>query len=179
MKDLLTPKSVTIHRKVEPVPDLPIVRTSGDSIQRLYKLYAACQCLEELEAVEEKRVRAIPNGWRDLRLCITTLNKLARKMKFTMPPEKRSTIDRMAPRMRFRTWCGQDAIKTAPDEVVVAEKDLDVLVEYAWNECSMCVEQRCGQCPLGKAFDSVLGYDRNGGSWAAIDPNNVCGGMEK
>lgn len=162
MREMLKPKPAS------PVPDLPIVRANGDSIQRLYRLYAACQCLEELEEKEEKRIKVIPNGWRDLRLCTTLLRKLSQSMKYTMQPEKRASVDHMAPRMRFRTWCGHEAVKTAPEEVVLAEKELDVLMEYAWKECSLCLEQRCGQCRLGKVFDSVLDNDRNTGSWALI-----------
>lgn len=175
VRDILKPKTTP----AEPIPDLPIVRANNDGIQRLYRLYAACQCLEELETKEETRVKAIPNGWRDLRLCISVLRKLSRNMKYTMPPEKRASIDRMAPRMCFRTWCGTEAIRTAPDEVVVASKELDVLMEYAWNECSTCLEQRCSQCKLGKTFDRVLDYDRDGGSWAAIDPNSMMRGESK
>lgn len=173
---LQIPKVREILKKKKPAapaPDLPIVRANSDSIKRIYNLYAACQCLEELEAKEEKRIRAIPNGWRDLRMCTAVLRKLSNNMKYTMQPEKRTSVDHMAPRMYFRTWCGHEPVKTTPDEVVLLEKELDVLVEYAWNECSMCVEQQCSQCPLGKTFDSVLGYDRNGGSWAAIDPNDL------
>ena len=174
MREMLKPRT-----PAAPAPELPIVRVNSDSIQRLYSLFAAAQCLGELEATEEKRIRVIPGGWRDLRLCHTLLDKLAKNMKYTMPPEKRARVDSMAPRMRFRTWCGHEAIKTTPEEVVVAEKELDVLVEYAWNECSMCIEQRCSQCRLGKVFDGVMDYDRNGDSWADIDPRKVKGGTEK
>lgn len=163
MRELIKPKPA------ETVPDLPIVRVNGDGINRLFGLYAVCQHLDRLEAEEEKRIRAIPNGWRDLRLCRTLLHKLAKNMRYTMPPEKRGSIDRMASRMRFRVWCGHEPIKTTPDEVVLAEKELDVLVKYARNECKLCIEQKCNQCPLGKTFDSVLDYDRNGISWASIN----------
>lgn len=147
---------------------LPVIRANSETINRLYSVYAAAQTLGEIEATEEKRVRAIPNGWRDLRLCHTLLDRLAKDMKSTLPPEKVASVNRMAPRMHFRVWCGREAVKTTPDEVVLAEKDLNALVTYARKECSMCVEQRCGQCPLGKALDHVLTYDRNGGSWANI-----------
>lgn len=148
----------------------PIVRANGKDIDLIFGLHAAGQELQRAGVEMEKRIRAIPNGWRDLRLIQAKLDKLLDGIHLTVQPEKRLTMQRMAPRMKFRVWCGHEAIRTAPNEVVLTKEEMAVLMTYAWNECSMCVEQRCDRCPLGKTFDSILHYDRDGGSWANIDP---------
>lgn len=149
--------------------NIPVVRANGKDIDLIFGLHAAGQELARCEKEMEKRIRAIPNGWRDLRLIHTKLDKLLDSIYLTIQPEKRATVNRMAPRMRFRVWCGHEVIKTAPNEVVITQEEMATLVSYAWGgECALCVEQRCGQCKLGKVFDSVLSHDRNGSSWAAI-----------
>lgn len=154
--------------------NISIVRANTHDLDLLFGLFAAAQELNRCETEMEKRVRAIPNGWRDLRLIRTKLNKLLDDLILTVQPEKRATMNRMAPRMRFRVWCGHEVIKTAPNEVVITQNEMTTLLEYAWSaECSICMEGRCDQCKLGKVFDSILSYDRNGGSWASIDPKGV------
>ena len=155
--------------KKTPTPEIPVIRANGHDVDLIFALYAASQELERAEREIERRFRAIPGGWRDLRLIRTKLANLLPLLKKTVQPEKRRSMDRMAPRMRFRVWCGHEAVRTAPDEVVLAKSELATLMHYSHQECSMCVEQRCGQCRLGKVYDSILLHDRNGGSWAAVD----------
>lgn len=152
----------------------PIIRANGRDVDLIFGLHAAGQELRRAEKEAEKRIRAIPNGWRDLRLIITKLDKLLDGLHLTVQPEKRQTMQRMAPRMRFRVWCGQEAVKTAPNEVVITKNEMGTLLTYAWEgTCTLCIEQRCDRCPLGKTLDSVLSVDRNRGSWAAFDPKNI------
>ena len=115
-------------------------------------------------------MRAIPNGWRDLRLCRTLLDKLVVNLVGTLQPEKLKAMKRMLPRMKFKVICGTHATKTQDDETILASEDLDALVRFAHEaNCKMCMETNCRACKLGKALDSVLTYDRNESSWAAID----------
>lgn len=152
---------------------LPIIRANGKDLDLIFGLHAAGQELRRCEVEMERRIRAIPNGWRDLRLISSKLDKLLNGIHQTVQPEKRQTMLRMAPRMRFRVWCGHEAIKTAPNEVVITKEEMSTLLTAAWDTCSLCLEQRCERCKLGKTFDSVLNYDRNGGSWAAMDPGKI------
>lgn len=147
---------------------IPVIRANSDTLNLLFEMHAACQTLKTFEQTQEARVKAIPNGWRDLRLCKTLLYRLRDNLRLTLQPEKRSAMDRMGPRMRFKTWCGKQAIETGPDEAVLETKELKTLLKYAHKECEICIEQRCNQCKLGKTFDSVLAFDRDGRSWATL-----------
>lgn len=147
---------------------IPVIRANSDDLNLLFEFHAACQTLKTFEQTQERRVRAIPNGWRDLKLCKTLMYRLRDNLKQTLQPEKISAMDRMGPRMRFKTWCGIQTIETGPSEVVLEQKEFETLLHYARMECMMCVEQRCKQCRLGKTLDSVLVHDRGDGSWANI-----------
>lgn len=150
--------------------NLPIIRGNGYDLERIRGVYAAWKELEILENAQEKRIRSIPGGWRDLKLCRTLLKKLADNMVLTLQPEKRGAVQRMGKKMFFRVWCGTEAIKTTPDEVVVLNSELDAIINAAHeNACRMCMQTNCRACKLGKALDSVLSMDRGSRSWSAID----------
>ena len=149
---------------------LPIIRGNGNDLVRIRGLYAAWKELEFLENEQERRIKVIPGGWRDLKLCRTLMKKLADNMVRTLQPEKRETLSRTKGRMYFKTWCGPEAIRTAPEEVILLHKELAVLVETAHeNACKMCLQTNCRACKLGKTLDSVLSMDRGERQWSAID----------
>ena len=149
---------------------LPTIRANSKELEQIFTMFAAAQELEHAERTMERRVRAIPNGWRNLRLCRSLLDKLVVDMVGTLQPEKIAAMKRMLPKMKFRVLCGPSATKPEPDEVTLAMKDMNNLVHYAHEaNCKMCLETNCKRCPLGKTLDSVLMQDRNDGSWATID----------
>lgn len=161
-----------VNEKNTPSPtgDLPIIRGNGYDLERIRGVYAAWKELELLEKAQERRIKTIPGGWRDLKLCRTLLKKLADNMVRTLQPEKRGTVQRMGTRMFFRVWTGPEAIKTTPDEVVLLNKELDAIIEAAHdNACKMCMQTNCRSCKLGKALDNVLSMDRGDRCWSHID----------
>lgn len=149
---------------------LPTIRANSRELDQIFTMFAAAQELEHAEQKMERRVRAIPNGWRNLRLCRTLLDQLVMDLVGTLQQEKVAAMKRMLPRMKFKVVCGPNATKTQDDEAILSMKDLDVLVHYAHEaNCMMCLEANCRACKLGKTLDGVLTKDRNGGSWATID----------
>lgn len=148
--------------------DLPVIRANSETLDLLYELYASRQTLKRFAEKQEQRLRVIPNGWRDIKLAHSLVNKLIKNLNLTMQPEKRDPLERMGHRMKFKTWTGTEAINTSPQEVVLTQKEFDSLLHYARKECAMCIEQRCKSCRLGKTLDIVLKHDRNGESWANI-----------
>ena len=109
---------------------LPMIRANSRDLDHLFALFAASQELEQVEKHMEKRVRAIPNGWRDLRLVHTTLEKLLVNMVATLQPEKLKAMKRMLPRMKFKVICGTHASHSKDDETILAMNDLDTLVHF-------------------------------------------------
>lgn len=149
---------------------LPTIRANSKELDQIFTMFAAAQELEHTEKTMERRVRAIPNGWRNLRLCRTLLDQLVVDMVGTLQPEKIAAMKRMLPRVKFKVICGPNATRVEEDEVVLTTKDLDVLVHYAHEaNCKMCLDGNCKQCKLGKTFDGMMTYDRNDGSWSTID----------
>lgn len=150
--------------------ELPVIRGNGYDLERIRGCYAAWCELGFLEREQERRVKAIPGGWRDLKLCRTLLKKLADNMVRTLQPEKRESLDRTKGRMHFRTWCGTEAVNPAPNEVILLSKDMTVLLVSAHEgKCTTCFDTNCRACPLGKTLDSVLSMDRGDRLWSSID----------
>ena len=60
------------------------------------------------------------------------------------------------------------------DAMIVGQQTLDALVLSAHeNKCRICGEDTCAGCPLCKALDNVLAFDRDGRSWATINIGEV------
>lgn len=136
---------------------------------RMFSLFAGLQELEKARDEMEKRVRLIPNGWRDLKCIISMYNRLMDNLVATIPPEKLGSMTRMLPRMKFKVYCGTPASELGDDECIITLKEADVLCRYAHEQCKLCFEDNCSKCPLGKVLDSVMTYDRDGRSWSSVD----------
>lgn len=148
--------------------NIPRIRANKATIDRIFGMYAGLQELEQAANEMEKRFRAIPNGWRDLKLCIKVLNKLLDGVIATVPPEKFVAMKRMLPRMHFKLVCGPQASEAGSDECIISVQEANVLSHYAHEYCKMCFENNCNNCLLGKTLDSVMTYDRDGSSWASV-----------
>lgn len=158
---------------------LPVIRGNGYDLEQIRGCYAAWKQLELLEKAQERRIRAIPGGWRDLKLCRTLLKKLADNMVRTLQQEKRDVLARTTGRMYFKVWCGPEAISVTPDEVILLQKELTTLVESAHEGmCKMCLQTNCRACKLGKTLDSVLSMDRGDRQWSMIDLSEAKGEYE-
>lgn len=151
-----------------------IVRVNNKEINSIFGVHAALSELKTASELMEKRFRAIPNGWRDLRCTISILTKLCGELMRTVPPEKLGNLQLMSRRMKFKLIIGPQATKTEEDECVVTMKDLHTLAMCSYEQCKLCNNwEKCNQCPLGQTLDRVLMYDRNGQSWATADIMNT------
>lgn len=147
----------------------PTIRMRSGDFDDILSVGAALSEMEVVGARMEQRFRAIPNGWRDLRCSVSLMSRLLDGLMETVPPEKRPSLARAARKMRFRSVIGpQAAANPTPEWVPILLDDLNVMTLAAREKCSVCMDWRCDRCPLGKALDHMLRYDRNGQSWAAI-----------
>lgn len=146
-----------------------VIRANSRDLEQIFALFAAAQELRGAQQTMERRARAIPGGWRDLRLIRTLLDKLVVNLVGTLQPEKLASMKRMLPRMHYKVVCGTEATATLPDEVVLAHEDLDTLVRYAHESCKLCMGANCRSCPLGRALDRVMLRDRGDACWGMMD----------
>lgn len=149
------------------------MRLRGDDLTRMLGLYAADAELETAVRDEnvQRRMKLLPNGWRDLRLCQSRLARLTDAIQWTVPKDKRVGFARTAERCRYVVMQGPLAVKPRPnEEEIVTTRELDELVSSAWEgRCRMCVEGNCDSCALGKVLDGIVAQDRAGGSWGMMD----------
>ena len=149
--------------------ELPIIRANREHINALFGLFAAVQEMEKAQNAMENRFRAVPNGWRDIRMLQKRLDSLISDLCNTYPLEKLVSIRRMLPHMKYKVQCGVAASNLREDENLIASDDLDTISIYAHEQCKLCIDQDCSRCRLGRTFDRIFMYDRDEGSWANVD----------
>ena len=149
--------------------ELPVIRANREHINALFGLFAAVQEMEKAENAMENRIRAIPNGWRDIKMIEKRLDNLISDLCETYPLEKLISIRRMLPHMKYKVQCGVAASSLKDDENLIASDDLDTISIYAHEQCKLCIDQDCSKCKLGRTFDRIFMHDRDGGSWAHVD----------
>ena len=149
------------------------MRLRGDDLTRMLGLYAADAELATAVKDEnvKRRMRLLPNGWRDLRMIQARLAKLTDAIQWTVPKEKRVGFARTAQRCRYIVMQGPLAVKPKPnEEEIITTKELDELVSSAWEgRCRMCVDGNCDRCDLGRVLDGLVAQDRAGGCWGTMD----------
>lgn len=148
---------------------IPRMKTGRDDINMIFALYAAVHTLEKSIKIGERRFRAIPNGWRDVKMCRSVLDKLTDRLLMTVPTEKLPGMMRMLPHMHYKVICGVEASKVGSDECIIREDNLNALCKAAHEQCKMCIDGNCNRCTLGRTLDAVMMYDRDGGSWSCVD----------
>lgn len=160
-------------KRPEYLRGVPEQRVRECELHDLFKLYAAWDAVEKVQedSFFVNRVKSIPNGWRDLRMLRSMLEKLVNAIMWTIPAEKIEGVSRTVSRMRYSVTQGKAATKPNENkEQIVSSWEIDALVEAAHeNKCRLCAGDNCGQCQLGKALDNLVAYDRDGGSWSMID----------
>jgi hypothetical protein len=121
--------------------------------------YLACldARLVEGQTVLEKRLRTIPNGWRNFRLALTTVEKLLMQVYDTLPDKTLRHMDRVH-------QCGEviirprPAIKMPDDVQIVMTDDLRLIINtMIKHECAMCIKDAREQkkCKLRKALMDI------------------------
>lgn len=132
-------------------------------------MFAAINELEKAQDAMENRIRAVPNGCRDIKMICSRLDRLVNDLCQTYPLEKLVSIRRMLPHMKYKVQCGVAASNLKEDENLIASDDLDTITIYAHEQCKLCIDQDCSKCKLGRTFDRIFMHDRDYGSWAHVD----------
>ena len=135
----------------------------------LFAFYASLHEIDRAKKEMEKRIRLIPNGWRDINLIQSVLTRLVDQIRKTIPPDKLSSLDRNGKRMTYRVHF-TPPVTLPPDELIIKGDDLDTLVRYAHDySCTAC-DKDCNKCTLGKALDHTMIQCRGRNeSWSWID----------
>ena len=159
-------------KKPEYLKGVPEQRVRECELHDLFKLYASWDAVEKVQedSFFVKRVKSIPNGWRDLRMLRAILEKLVNAIMWTIPAEKVEGVARTVTRMRYSVTQGKAVTRPNENkEQIVSARELDALIKAAHeNKCRLC-DENCNRCELGKALDNLVAIDRNGGSWSMID----------
>ena len=145
------------------MPTKPANRLEMDTF---YRLAASAHTLKSFHEDLKARAQMIPGGWRDLRACVTLMEKTVRGMMPTFDAKKRAQIDRQMRNMRFRVVFGPEASRE-PESVIVTVDDLAVLLYAAGEECRlrMCKPGECNACQLGQVLDRCSFVTRENRAW--------------
>lgn len=147
----------------------PVIRANKEEIGIVFGMLAACQEFDKAEKMMYKRVKAIPNGWRDLRMVKAVINRLVDDLLATFPYEKLVSMQKMLPHMRYKVMFGAQASQIGKDECIINTDRLNVLAMAAHDKCKICFDGQCNRCALGKVFDSIYCKDREDGRWSEMD----------
>ena len=160
-------------KKPEYLKGVPEQRVRECELHDLFKLYASWDAVEKVQedSFFVKRVKSIPNGWRDLRMLRAILEKLVNAIMWTIPAEKVEGVARTVTRMRYSVTQGKAVTRpNENNEQIVAAWEIDALVAAAHQyRCRLCDGTNCSKCKLGKALDNLVAFDREGGSWSMLD----------
>lgn len=148
---------------------VPVIRANKEDIGIIFGMLAACQELEKAEERMYKRVKSVPNAWRDLRLVKKKLSTLVDDLLVTFPFEKLVSMQKMLPHMRYKVMFGAQASQIGKDECIIDTDRLNVLAMAAHDKCKICFDGQCNRCALGKVFDSIYCKDREDGRWSEMD----------
>ena len=156
------------YKKV-PKENLPELRCRPEEVDLILKVFAMSDTCDEmvLSQAFKKRLDAIPHATTGMKMMAGRMLQLSYDLVATLPEAKRRSILRMAPHMKFKVYHAAPASAVGEDEVVMDYTDVTTLCKYAHQNCDICFEKSCNNCPLGKVFDQCLTYDRDKNeSWA-------------
>lgn len=150
---------------------LPEIRMRQGELDGLFALFATLQEIESIKADMQQRLKAIPNGYRDIRLVEATLTRLVESLVATVPAEKLKSIKQMLPRMKYKVYFNGSVSQMQDNATAIDAKDLDLLCRRVHDSYCFLCDDKCGQCKygIGKVFDHVMTIDREkGGSWSDL-----------
>lgn len=151
---------------------LPKMRMRSGEMDGLFALFATLQEIEGVKSDMRDRLKAVPNGYRDIRLVEVTLTKLLTELVKTVPDEKLRAIRKQLPRMKYKVYFNGTVSQMQDNATAIDARDLAQLcaIVHDWR-CFLC-DDNCDHCKYGiaKIFDRVLKTDREKGqSYATID----------
>lgn len=114
-------------------------------------------CVTDLEFAQEhmeKRIRLIPDGWREFRMIQARLEQLVKIMVMTFEPEKQMQIWRTSRVMRHKLIYAPEVVREK-DKFLIPSDDLGMLITAAGEACKMrmCTAAECNKCKLAKTLD--------------------------
>lgn len=110
----------------------------------------------------EKRLRAVPGGWRDARMLDAVSASLVARLCDTIPAEKLLAIRREIKHTQVYIRTRPDyGAKSKDDVTYVNEEALDRLVQRVMEmECHLCMKNRAEakRCPIRKDIEAVYHF---------------------
>lgn len=154
----------------KPIPEM---RARQEEIDGIVYMMCSLTKFRQAEKTMEKRLKSVPNAYRNLRLVNSLLDKLINDMKMTLPEKKRQTLKAMEPDIRYKITYNRQVGKSEEPVSGIYTQDLDLLCAVAHDAvCKMC-DSNCDKCALGKCFDRMIGTNRDKGeSYTFIDMDN-------
>lgn len=129
---------------------------TGKELKCVEYLVAMESRVMEVEDALRERLRQVPNGWRQFRLLVTTLNGLLDDLYRTVPQKglmylqnimaQGEVLIRFVPASRSPEW------------KLVKDEDLAVLINLAMgSECAICMRQgrEARKCRLRRALEDI------------------------
>lgn len=149
---------------------LPTVRMRQGEMDELFAMFAVLQEMDKCKTDMRQRLKAIPNGLRDLRLVETTLMRLLQNMLKTVPTEKLLSIRRMLPNMKYKVYYYGNMGAKENNETAIDVRMLHQMCVLIHDYYCLCCEHDCDRCKygIGKIFDNIFKEDRET-SWADCD----------
>lgn len=145
------------------------IRANSDDILAEFSMFAAVQLLTDNGKILERRIRALPYGYRDYKLAIKMATRVTEDILMTFPPEKLLGMKQQVRNMFCKVYCGKPVV-VDPERLYMDVKDFDVICQAAFEgNCKYCMKDSCDQCELGKMFDRHLVKCRDDSTWS------VCG----
>ena len=148
---------------------LPIERLHSEEVTGLYSLFAISQELINVRKRLEKRLRRIPNAWRDIAMLQTVTDKVLMRVLETMPTEKLAALRRNMKHMAYRIYLTKP-LQIPEDECLINAHNLTTLLKSAHEYRCVACDNNCNTCDLGKTMDQIMVQTRKRGeSWSWID----------
>lgn len=159
--------SSLIYKKFfKPSSDEGTKRLSKDESDRLYKLCAAIETLDEiLEPEDEKSINGLQRrlqkqkAWSNARSALGLLARSLNEILLTVPNNQVKQIDRQLPTLRYKIVIGRDVSfnQGRDDGFWMSLHDLNVLGCAACEQCISCIadNQEARSCELQKVLDLV------------------------
>ena len=124
----------------------------------------------EMQKEMPERLRSIPNGWRDIRMVETVLDKLIGNLLDTIPLEKLQTLQMLMQDTQVHITYTRQIGKGKDHVSGILTRDLDMLMAAAQDGvCKLC-DGNCDRCDLGKVFDRFMNTRREKGeSYTFVD----------
>ena len=130
-------------------------RINSVTREALTILYAAVQAIDMVAPKLEQLTRRVPNGWRDLRMVQSKLDKLIESMLNTIPVEQ---LDTMIAQMRISHLriVTNDVGKSDESKWLVPRDELTELVAAVVDEkCLMCDKTDWYNCKLRQIISDL------------------------